>query len=114
MSPPVVSGVPPLALSANSALKPYETYCFSCHRGNPAKRLNFMGADSEDAVLAQMRDKVEIRDALDWERYDGTDKASILMPPRDSRQYALMKDAEKKDPKLRDTMRAVVPGLFGF
>ncbi|MCQ8895450.1 hypothetical protein NQT62_03225 [Limnobacter humi] len=114
MSPPIATGVPPLQLKTGSSLEPFETYCFSCHRGNPAKRLNFMGADSEDKVLAQMRDKTEIRDALDWERYEGTDKASMLMPPRDSKQYALMVEDQKKNPKLREQMRAVVPSLFGF
>ena len=114
MSPPIVSGVPPLALKAGSPLEPFEAYCFSCHRGNPAKRLNFMGADSEDKVLAQIREKTEIRDALDWERYEGTEKASVVMPPRDSAQYASMQAALKKDPALRDTMKAQVPGLFGF
>lgn len=114
MSPPIATGVPPLQLKAGSSLEPFETYCFSCHRGNPAKRLNFMGADSEDKVLAQMRDKTEIRDALDWERYEGTEKASMLMPPRDSKQYALLVEDQKKNPKLREQMRAVVPSLFGF
>jgi hypothetical protein len=51
------------------------------------KRLNFMAGANEDEVLANIQAKKEIRDALDWERYEGTDKASKLMPPRDSLQY---------------------------
>ncbi|WP_370262447.1 hypothetical protein [Limnobacter sp.] len=114
MSPPLFSGVPPLELSANSPLQPFETYCFSCHRGNPAKKLNFMGAATEDEVLAQIREKVEIRDALDWQRYVGTDKDNIVMPPQDSKQYAMMQEALKHNPQLLDDMRKQVPSLFGF
>ncbi|MDH4396342.1 MAG: hypothetical protein QE278_11720 [Limnobacter sp.] len=114
MSPPVASGEPPLELSANSPLLAYKEYCFSCHRGNPSKRLNFLGADTEDKVLAELKDKIEVRDALDWDRYKGTDKASILMPPTDSAQYAKLVDHLKKDPDALKTMRATVPGLFGL
>lgn len=114
MSPPVASGEPPLELSVNSPLLPYKEYCFSCHRGNPSKRLNFLGADTEDKVLAELKDKIEVRDALDWDRYKGTDKASILMPPTDSAQYAKLLEHLKKDPEALKAMRATVPGLFSL
>jgi hypothetical protein len=114
MSPPVASGEPPLELSVNSPLLPYKEYCFSCHRGNPSKRLNFLGADTEDKVLAELKDKIEVRDALDWDRYKGTDKASILMPPTDSAQYAKLLEHLKKDPDALKSMRATVPGLFSL
>jgi len=111
MSPPVVSGVPPLKIVHQTALKPFEEHCFACHRGNPAKRLDFMNGNTEDEVLANLRAKVEIRDALDWERYEGTDKAGKLMPPRDSVQYEKMK---KAGPAVRAQMRETVPGMFDF
>lgn len=114
MSAPVAAGVPPLALAENSPLKNYETYCFACHRGNPAKRLNFMEGTSEDEVLARIQDKPEIRDALDWERYRGTDKAATLMPPTDSHQYRALERDLAQNPKLIDDMRSQVPGLFDF
>ncbi len=111
MSPPVASGVPPLAIAKHPELKNFEQYCFACHRGNPAKRLNFMGGENEDAVLAGIQAKKEIRDWLDWERYEGTDKASKLMPPRDSVQYQRLKQA---GPDVRAKMRETVPSLFDF
>lgn len=114
MSPPIASGAPPLKLSANSPLHPFQTYCFSCHRGNPSKRLNFMGADTEALVLKDVQDKGKIRDALDWTRYEGTDKASMLMPPRDSAQYAALSEELKKNPELLKKMRDTVPNMFGF
>lgn len=114
MSPPVLSGEPPVVLAAGSKLKPFEAYCFGCHRGNPAKRLNFMTGKTEAEVLANVQAKAEIREALDWPRYTGTDKASKLMPPSDAPQHALLQEALKKDPQLLENMRAVVPNLFGF
>lgn len=114
MSPPVASGVPPLKISKHPELKDFETYCFACHRGNPAKRLNFMAGSSEDEVLANIQGKPEIRDALDWARYSGTDKASKLMPPRDSLQYEKMKSAGEAGEQARRAMRDTVPSLFGF
>ena len=111
MSPPVVSGVPPLKIARQTQLKPFEEHCFACHRGNPAKRLDFMNGETEDAVLANIQAKKEIRDALDWERYEGTDKASKLMPPRDSVQYQKLKSA---GPEYRQKMRETVPGMFDF
>ncbi len=114
MSPPVASGVPPLKISKHVVLKEFESHCFACHRGNPAKRLNFMAGASEDEVLDNIRNKSEIRDALDWARYTGTDKASKLMPPRDSVQYQQLKAAGAAGEKSVATMRDTVPSLFGF
>jgi hypothetical protein len=114
MSPPQASGGPPLKLAANSPLQPFEAYCFSCHRGNPAKRLDFMGGRSEAEVLEQVKATAKIRDVLDWERYRGGDKAHTLMPPADSPQRAAMEAALKQDPQLLARMRATVPGLFDF
>lgn len=114
MSPPVASGEPPLELANGSALEPFEAYCFSCHRGNPAKRLNFMSGPDEQTVLAKIQETTKIRDALDWERYRGTDKASILMPPTDSVQYEKLNEELKTNPELLGKMRDEVPSLFGF
>ena len=71
MSPPQASGVPPLTIHKNTQLQAFADNCFACHRGNPAKRLNFMAGANEDEVLANIQAKKEIRDALDWERYEG-------------------------------------------
>lgn len=114
MSPPVASGVPPLKIVKHPELKAFEQYCFACHRGNPAKRLNFMAGAKEDEVLASIQAKTEIREALDWARYIGTDKASKLMPPKDSVQYQELKAAQDKDGNTLARMRDVVPSLFGF
>lgn len=111
MSPPVASGVPPLAIKQHPELQPFADNCFACHRGNPAKRLNFMAGANEAEVLANIQAKKEIRDALDWERYEGTDKASKLMPPRDSVQYQHLK---QQPAALRSKMRDTVPSLFDF
>jgi len=114
LSPPVASGEPPVVLAANSPLKHYEAYCFACHRGNPSKKLNFMSGADEAAVLANVRAKDTIREALDWPRYQGTDRANKLMPPADSVQHARLQAALAQNPELLDQMRAVVPGLFDF
>lgn len=114
MSPPRTSAAPPLVIKQHLVLKDFERYCFACHRGNPAKRLNFMGAENESQVLAEIQDKSAIRDALDWERYEGTEKANKLMPPRDSAQYRLMQDDNEKGQAARQSMREAVPSLFGF
>ncbi|MCP5161492.1 MAG: hypothetical protein H7A00_07470 [Hahellaceae bacterium] len=111
MSPPLTAQVPPLTISSHPELNPFQQYCFACHRGNPSKRLNFMGAETESEVLASIRDKAEIRDVLDWERYEGTDKANKLMPPRDSQQYQKLKQAGAD---VRADMRETVPSLFSF
>ena len=114
LSPPIASGEPPVQLAANSPIKPFEQHCFACHRGNPAKRLNFMHGATEAEVTEHIKAKGEIRDALDWPRYTGTDKANTLMPPADSIQHHELEAALKADPQLLEKMRAVVPGLFDF
>lgn len=114
MSPPIASGEPPVELAADSPLQPFAHFCFACHRGNPSKRLNFMGGATEAEVRANIEAKGEIREALDWDRYRGTDKAAKLMPPVDAPQHAAMEEAMKQNPKLLEEMRAVVPGLFEF
>ena len=114
MSPPVAAAAPRVQIADGSPLRHYEQYCFACHRGNPAKRLDFMSGDDEATVLAQIEAKPEIRDALDWERYKGTAQANKLMPPPDSPQHARMVEALKANPKLLEEMSAVVPGLFDF
>ncbi len=114
MSPPVVSGVPPLTIKQFPELQNFADNCFACHRGNPAKRLNFMAGTNEQAVLDNIKAKKEIRDALDWERYEGTDKASKLMPPRDSVQYHRLKDKGAAGDAQRQKMRDTVPSLFDF
>jgi hypothetical protein len=114
MSAPLALGVPPLALAAGSALAPFAQYCFSCHRGNPARRLDFMSGQDEAEVLARIQATGAIRDALDWERYRGTDKEGTLMPPADSHQRRALEAALAQDPQLLEEMRRVVPALFDF
>ncbi len=114
MSPPLASGVAPLAVSAGSVLEPFERHCFACHRGNPAKRLNFMGGANESEVLAAIKETETIREALDWERYRGTDKANKLMPPADSTQHAALEAELAQNPQLLEQMRQAVPALFDF
>ena len=113
LSPPQPVGVPPLAIGAGSVLLHFETYCFACHRGNPAARLDFMSGDSEAEVLARIADTPAIRDALDWARYAGTDKAALLMPPADAPQHARMLAAPDGGAAARAAMREAVPSLFG-
>jgi len=74
----------------------------------------FMAGAKEDEVLANIQGKTEIREALDWTRYVGTEKATKLMPPRDSVQYHELKAAQDKDSNTLTRMRDVVPSLFGF
>ncbi|WP_273453877.1 hypothetical protein [Nevskia ramosa] len=114
LSPPVASGEPPVTLAAGSPLAHFEQYCFACHRGNPSKKLNFMSGPDEAAVLANIKAKDAIREALDWPRYQGTDKANKLMPPADSLQHERLQAALAQNPKLLEQMRAVVPGMFDF
>ncbi|MES2885415.1 MAG: hypothetical protein V4709_11450 [Pseudomonadota bacterium] len=114
MSPPIASGEPPVQLAADSPLQPFAHFCFACHRGNPSKRLNFMSGATEAEVRANIEAKSEIHEALDWDRYQGTDKAAKLMPPVDAPQHAAMEAAIQQNPKLLEEMRAVVPGLFEF
>ena len=114
MSPPLAVGVPPLELAQDSPLQPFAAYCFACHRGNPAKRLDFMAGPDEATVMAGIKGKPEIRDVLDWERYRGSDKEGTLMPPSDSHQRAELEAALARDPRLLEEMRKVVPSLFEF
>jgi hypothetical protein len=114
MSPPQALGVPPLALAEGSPLGPFARYCFACHRGNPAKRLDFMAGKDEAEVLANIKARGEIRDALDWARYRGTDRSAKLMPPADSHQRRDLEQALAKEPQLLEEMRKVVPSLFDF
>ena len=114
LSPPVALGVPPLKISEGSPLKNFQHYCFACHRGNPSKRLNFMAGANEAEVLEHLKAKSEIRDALDWDRYRGTDKANKMMPPADSHQRAMLEADVAKNPALLEDMRKVVPSLFDF
>jgi mono/diheme cytochrome c family protein len=114
MSPPQALGVPPLELAPGSPLAPFKQYCFACHRGNPAKRLDFMSGQDEAEVLEHVKAKGEIRDVLDWARYRGTDKAGTLMPPADSHQRRALEAAVAQDPQLLEEMRTVVPALFDF
>ncbi len=114
MSPPITSAEPPLQIGQHMVLKDFERYCFACHRGNPAKRLNFMAGADEEGVLNSIRNTRDIRDALDWARYRDTDRANKLMPPADSVQYQrLQQDGEDGQEALR-RMRETVPSLFGF
>lgn len=117
MSLPRVSSAPKLEINEYQELKLFEQYCFTCHRGNPAKRLDFMSGDNEQIVLDKIKDKAEIRDVLDWERYQNTDKESTLMPPRDSVQYKMLVEALSDEGKEGDElqqMRDTVPSLFSF
>jgi len=114
MSPPQAMGVPPLTLADGSPLEPFAQYCFACHRGNPARRLDFMAGKDEAEVLAGIRAKGEIRDALDWERYRGTDREATLMPPADSHQRRELEAALARGEPVLDEMRKVVPALFEF
>lgn len=114
MSPPIASGEPPVQLTKGSPIEPFAHFCFACHRGNPSKRLDFMSGATEAEVTANIKAKTEIRDALDWERYRGTDKAAKLMPPADAPQHAALEQAIQQNPQLLEQMRAVVPGLFDF
>ncbi|MEQ1440622.1 hypothetical protein AAG565_14790 [Fontimonas sp. SYSU GA230001] len=114
MSAPVAIGVPPLALAADSPLHAFERYCFGCHRGNPSARLDFMAGADEAEVVRNIRAKAEIRDALDWSRYRGTDRASRLMPPADSPERARLEEELAHNPRLLEQMRAQVPALFEF
>jgi hypothetical protein len=114
MSPPIVSGGPPLTIKEFPELQPFADNCFTCHRGNPALKLNFMGGETEKEVLENIKAKKEIRDALDWERYEGTDKSSKLMPPRNSSQYRKLKEAGEEGKKALQKMRDTVPSFFNF
>lgn len=111
MSPAQASGVPELEITKHPQLQHFEQYCFACHRGNPAKRLDFMAGSDEDEVLKNIEAKSEIRETLDWERYQGGLQASKVMPPSDSIQYRKLLEAGEN---VRQEMRDTVPSLFSF
>ena len=114
MSPPISDGEPPVKIAAGSPVENFEHYCFACHRGNPNANLNFMSGKTEAEVLAHIKAKSEIRDVLDWPRYQGSDKANKMMPPADSAQRQAVQQGLEKNPKLLEQMRDVVPSLFNF
>lgn len=114
MSAPIVEGVKPIDISEGSVLKLYEHYCFGCHRGNPAAKLDFMNGASEAEVLAKIKETSSIREALDYERYLGTDKENKLMPPRNSWQRRELDEARKAGKDDVAKMAEAVPGLFDF
>lgn len=114
LSAPISEAEPPLDLPADSALKPFETYCFACHRDNPSARLNFMAGPTEADVLARIRDTDSIRDALDYNRYRGTRKAGQLMPPEGSWQREHLEQALAAGEDPLTPMREQVPSLFDF
>jgi hypothetical protein len=112
MSPPLAEGGKALEIAAGSPLAPFERYCFACHRGNPAARLDFMSGDSEEEVLAKIKRVSEIRDVLDYERYLGTKKESSLMPPSSSYQRRDLDRARVAGNDDVKKMVNVMPGLF--
>lgn len=114
MSAPKAQGVKPLAISEGSVLKDYEIYCFGCHRGNPAARLNFMDGDKEEEVLALIEETSSIKDALDYDRYIGTSKEGTLMPPPTSWQRRKLDEAGAEGEAARQRMMEAVPDLFEF
>jgi hypothetical protein len=114
MSPPIVEGAKPIEVSEGSVLKLYEHYCFGCHRGNPNAKLDFMNGASEQEVLARIKETSSIREALDYERYLGTDKANKLMPPANAWQRRELDAARKAGKDDVNRMVEVVPTLFNF
>ena len=111
MSPPQATGIPQLVIAEYPELTQYERYCFTCHRGNPSRRLDFMSGATEQAVLENIEAKDEIREALDWERYRDTDQAAKIMPPTNSIQYRML---EQAGAEVRMKMRESVPSMFDF
>jgi hypothetical protein len=73
-----------------------------------------MAGKDEAEVLANLRAQDTVRDALDWQRYRGTDKENTLMPPADSHQRRELEAALAQEPQLLEEMRKAVPGLFDF
>jgi hypothetical protein len=114
MSAPVAEGVKPLPISDGSVLKLYEHYCFGCHRGNPSAKLDFMNGATEEEVLAKIKETSTIREALDYERYLGTDKENKLMPPANAWQRRELDEARKAGKDDVAKMQEAVPGLFDF
>ncbi len=114
MSAPLVAGAPPLKISEGSVLTHFRTYCFACHRGNPSAKLDFMNGESEEEVLTRIQEVQKIRDVLDYERYQGTDKAPRLMPPANSYQRRLLDEARQAGEGHVQEMTDTIPGLFDF
>ena len=114
MSPPIFEGEPVLELAEGSELKPFETYCFGCHRGNPNAKLNFMAGADEAAVLENIQNADKVREVLDYERYLGSKKASSLMPPAGSWQRDKLDAELSKGADPLTAMRDQVPSLFEF
>ncbi len=76
----------PLPIAQNSVLDLFQRYCFACHRGNPIGHLNFMGAASLAELRTAIQAKWQIRDRLDFQRYESGELRSQLMPPAGSQQ----------------------------
>lgn len=114
MSEPIIHGVEPLEITAGSVLEHYETYCFACHRGNPRADLDFMAGKTEEEVLAKIAETSEIKEALDYERYLGTEKASKLMPPAKSWQRAKLDKVRAGGEDPTPEMAEAVQSLFEF
>jgi hypothetical protein len=114
MSAPIADGAPPLDIPAGSVLNTFETYCFACHRGNPAAKLDFMNGEEEQIVLQRVEETTEISDALDYKRYLNGPKASTLMPPADSYQREMLDAARAKNNGDLEKMQNAIPGLFDF
>lgn len=88
---PAGMSVQPLVLADESPMKLFRKYCFACHRGNPARRLDFMSGESERDVWKQMSGIESMADVLDWERYHGANNQDKLMPPIGSYQYQILR-----------------------
>ena len=111
MSPPLAQGVQPLLIAEGSNMVHFQQYCFACHRGNPASRLNFMSGDTEEDVWENIRNVPEIKEVLEWEKYQGTTAEANQMPPKDSFQYRKLLNAPEE---VRTAMIESVPSLFSF
>ncbi len=114
MSEAFLEGVPPLEITKGSVLEVFERYCFGCHRGNPAARLNFMGGETEAEVLERIRATDNIVDVLDYARYLGTAKEGTLMPPGDSHQRELLDQARAEKSGDVQKMVDTIPSMFDF
>ena len=111
MSPPLAQGVQPLLIAEGSNMVHFQQYCFACHRGNPASHLNFMSGDTEEDVWENIRNVPEIKEVLEWEKYQGTTAEANQMPPKDSFQYRKLLNAPEE---VRTAMIESVPSLFSF
>ena len=73
-----------------------------------------MNGATEAEVLAKIKETSAIREALDYERYLGTDKENKLMPPRDSWQRRELDEAREAGKDDVAKMLEAVPGMFDF